>query len=116
MKQTLKPMPMLSYDQSWEAAFVDRVERMVRRDRNHPSVIFWSLGNESGAGGNFKACYDAAKKLDDRIVHYAGKNHAMDVESHLYPSIESMIACDKEDRNVTNPILFVNMPMPWEMQ
>lgn len=90
---------LLSYDQSWEAAFVDRVERMIRRDRNHPSVIFWSLGNESGAGGNFKACYDAAKKLDDRIVHYAGKNHAMDVESHLYPSIESMIACDKEDRN-----------------
>ena len=90
---------LLSYDQSWEAAFVDRVERMIRRDRNHPSVIFWSLGNESGAGGNFKACYDVAKRMDSRPVHYAGKNEVMDVESHLYPSVEGMIGYDKEKRN-----------------
>ena len=90
---------LLSYDASWEAAFVDRIERMIRRDRNHPSVIFWSMGNESGAGGNFKACYDAAKKLDNRPVHYAGKNEAMDVESHLYPSIEGMTGYDKEKRD-----------------
>lgn len=90
---------LLSYDESWEAAFTDRVERMIRRDRNHPSVIFWSLGNESGAGGNFKASYDVAKRMDSRPVHYAGKNEVMDVESHLYPSIESLIGYDKEKRN-----------------
>ena len=90
---------LLSYDESWEAAFMDRVERMIRRDRNHPSVIFWSLGNESGAGGNFKACYDAAKRMDSRPVHYAGKNEAMDVESHLYPSVEGMIGYDKGKRH-----------------
>ena len=90
---------LLSYDESWEAAFMDRVERMIRRDRNHPSVIFWSLGNESGSGGNFKACYDAAKRMDSRPVHYAGKNVAMDVESHLYPSVEGMIGYDKGKRH-----------------
>ena len=90
---------LLSYDESWEAAFIDRVERMIRRDRNHPSVIFWSLGNESGAGGNFEACYDAAKRMDSRPVHYAGKNEAMDVESHLYPSVEGMIGYDKGKRH-----------------
>lgn len=45
----------LSGKESWESAFVDRVERMVLRDRNHPSVIFWSMGNESYAGKNFWA-------------------------------------------------------------
>ena len=90
---------LLSYDKDWEGAFVDRVVRMVERDKNHPSVIFWSLGNESGAGGNFKTCYDAAKKIDGRPVHYAGKNNVADVDSHLYPSVEGMIHYDKEERD-----------------
>ena len=42
---------------SWIPAFNDRISRMVRRDRNHPSVIMWSLGNEAGAGSNFEHCY-----------------------------------------------------------
>lgn len=90
---------LLSYDKSWEPAFVDRVVRMVERDKNHPSVIFWSLGNESGAGDNFKACYQEAKKIDGRIIHYAGKNDVADMDSRLYPPIESMIEQDKEPRN-----------------
>ena len=56
--QSISDMP------SWIPAFVDRIDRMVLRDRNHPSVIFWSLGNEAGGGSNFQACYDAAKRLD----------------------------------------------------
>ena len=44
---------------SWEAAYVDRAVRMVRRDRLHPSVLFWSLGNESGKGCNIVAERDA---------------------------------------------------------
>ena len=46
---------------SWIPAFVDRIDRMVLRDRNHPSIIFWSLGNEAGGGNNFRYCYEAAK-------------------------------------------------------
>lgn len=48
----------------WEESHVDRMERMVIRDRNHPSVIIWSLGNEAGNGVNFYAGYKAMKALD----------------------------------------------------
>ncbi len=95
---------LLSYDERWKAAFVDRTVRMVERDKNHPSVIIWSLGNESGAGDNFKACYDAAKEIDNRLVHYAGKTAAMDVDARFYPSIESMIEYDRTPRN--KPLFF----------
>ena len=57
---------------SWIPAFVDRINRMVMRDRNHPSVVMWSLGNEAGNGNNFGPCYDEAKRLDSRPVHYEG--------------------------------------------
>jgi beta-galactosidase len=62
----------ISDRESWIPAFTDRIERMVLRDRNHPSVIFWSLGNEAGNGENFRYCYDTAKALDSRPVHYEG--------------------------------------------
>ncbi len=81
----------LSNDASWEAAYVDRVERMVLRDRNHPSVCFWSLGNESGVGSNLKACYDRAHELDSRPVHYEGATRGnadySDMWSVMYPNI-----------------------------
>ncbi|TAJ14306.1 DUF4981 domain-containing protein [Marinilabiliaceae bacterium JC017] len=48
----------------WKNAYLDRVERMVRRDKNHPSVIIWSMGNESGDGPNWAACYDLMKSID----------------------------------------------------
>ncbi|MBR5661280.1 MAG: DUF4981 domain-containing protein [Bacteroidales bacterium] len=81
---------------SWEGAFVDRAERMVRRDRLHPSVIFWSLGNESGYGPNIVAERDAVRRLDDRPIHYEGMNSVADFDSQMYPSLESM---EKMDRN-----------------
>ncbi|TKG92965.1 DUF4981 domain-containing protein [Puteibacter caeruleilacunae] len=65
----------------WKEAHVDRIERMVKRDRNNPSVIIWSMGNESGDGPNFKACYDWIKEHEaSRPVHYEGTtNHWDDV-------------------------------------
>ena len=57
---------------SWIPSFVDRINRMVLRDRNHASVVMWSLGNEAGNGNNFGPCYDEAKRLDNRPVHYEG--------------------------------------------
>ena len=62
----------ISDRKSWIPAFEDRIERMVKRDRNRASVIMWSLGNEAGNGENFGPCYDAAKRLDSRPVHYEG--------------------------------------------
>ena len=62
----------ISDRKSWIPAFVDRINRMVLRDRNHASVVMWSLGNEAGNGSNFGPCYDEAKRLDSRPVHYEG--------------------------------------------
>lgn len=81
---------------SWAPAFVDRAERMVYRDRNHPSVIFWSLGNESGDGVNFTDTYNAVRALDNRIIHYEGQgswNHT-DLTSNMYPSLDVLRAND----------------------
>ncbi len=62
----------ISDRESWIPSFVDRINRMVLRDRNHASVVMWSLGNEAGNGNNFGLCYDEAKRLDSRPVHYEG--------------------------------------------
>lgn len=81
----------ISRGASWKAAYVDRIDRMVLRDRNHPSVFSWSLGNESGTGANLQAAYDRAKELDpQRIVHYEGATRGnadyTDMWSVMYPS------------------------------
>ena len=83
----------ISADATWQPAYLDRAERMVLRDRNFPSVIFWSLGNESGYGANHDAEYKAIKALDNRIIHYegatnAGNSTATDMWSIMYPSLE----------------------------
>lgn len=86
----------IGFDTSWTPAFVDRIERVIQRDRNHSSVIFWSLGNEGGDGANFDAMYDRAKEMDtSRPIHYEGKNKIVDIDSHMYPSLERMIQFDK---------------------
>ena len=82
----------ISSDPSWQAQYVDRTVRMVIRDRNHPSVVFWSLGNESGIGVNFDATYAAAKVLDSRPVHYEGYSNVnsaknTDMDSKMYPDL-----------------------------
>lgn len=84
----------LSDDPEWEAAYLDRVERMVRRDRNHPSVILWSLGNESGWGRNHVSMIRWIKGNDlTRPVHYEGGHDApeLDVVSCMYPEVERLV-------------------------
>ena len=83
----------ISNDPSWQAQYVDRTARMVIRDRNHPSVVFWSLGNESGTGVNFDATYSATKALDSRPVHYEGYSNVnsaknTDMDSKMYPNLD----------------------------
>lgn len=73
---------------SWKDAHVDRMVRMVERDKNHPSVIIWSLGNEAGNGANFVASRVAALSIDkSRPVHYGSGNSLSDIESFMYPSV-----------------------------
>jgi len=83
--------------ESWKGAYVDRGVRMVRRDRNHACVIFWSLGNESGAGRALVAERDAIRALDaTRPIHYEGDNSIADIDSNMYPDIPRM---ERNDRN-----------------
>lgn len=84
----------LSDDPEWEAAYLDRMERMVERDKNHPSVIIWSLGNESGFGRNHEAMYHWTKKKDPtRLVHYEGDREAkvVDILGPMYTPVEKCI-------------------------
>lgn len=58
-------------DKAWEKAHVDRAVSLVERDKNHPSIILWSLGNEGGVGPNIQAMYDAVTRLDNtRLPFY----------------------------------------------
>lgn len=103
----------LTNDPAWQAAYLDRSERMLERDKNHPSVIMWSVGNESGCGVNHRA--QAAyfhEKDPSRLVHsedetrrlhaalvqdgapvptdMAWAETAFDIDSRMYPSTEEM--------------------------
>jgi beta-galactosidase len=79
----------LGHAPTWEKAHVDRMTSMVQRDKNHPSVIIWSMGNEAGPGENFEACREATLALDTtRPIHYERYNQAADIDSCMYPSVE----------------------------
>ncbi len=76
-------------DMQWTAAMIDRLERMIARDRNHPCVIFWSLGNESGSDPKFWRMASVAHELDPaRPVHYEQDYEGayVDVYSVMYPT------------------------------
>lgn len=78
-------------DKRWTKACCDRVERMILRDRNHPSIVFWSLGNEAGRGENFVKMRQSAEHLDrTRIFHYEGMydRRCTDLLSRMYPKEE----------------------------
>jgi beta-galactosidase len=85
------PNPVM--DPRWRDDQVDRMRRMVERDKNHPSVVIWSLGNESGMGDNMRAMYDWAHDRDpSRPVHYErdGEAEFVDVYSRMYSSPEEV--------------------------
>ena len=80
----------LSDSEEWTDAYVDRGVRMVGRDMNHASIIFWSLGNESGYGRNHAAMKEAMLRIDPtRPIHYEGDKKLIttDVESYMYTNV-----------------------------
>ncbi|KAF3764315.1 family 2 glycoside hydrolase [Cryphonectria parasitica EP155] len=79
---------------TWKEAYVDRMRDLIQRDKNHASVIVWSLGNEAFYGQNHKAMYEYGKKVDPgRLIHYEGDVHAetADMYSYMYPPIERLL-------------------------
>jgi beta-galactosidase/evolved beta-galactosidase subunit alpha len=93
----------LSDDPAYEAAYTDRMVRMVERDRNHPSVILWSLGNESGFGCNQRAMAAAARRIDPtRPIHYEGDYglETADVYSRMYADLDTLAAIGDGRRKI----------------
>ena len=97
----------LCNDQKYLNAWVDRVARMIQRDIHHPSVVMWSLGNESGAGLNHRAAAQYARFFDPtRPLHYEGAirgnwtiNHDLtDVVCPMYPNISAIISYAKSKK------------------
>lgn len=85
---------------TWETAYVDRMESLIQRDKNHTSVIIWSLGNEAFYGSNHKAMYQYGKKVDPgRLIHYEGdaKAETADMYSYMYPSVKTLIKHAQEE-------------------
>lgn len=89
----------LMEDENWQPAFLDRAQRMVARDYNHPCVIMWSLGNESHSGKNIFAMYDLVKNMDPiRPIHYEGDMDyfgRMDVSSSMYSTLGLLMEIDE---------------------
>lgn len=92
---------LISQDPEWKEHYWDRVLRMYQRDKNHPSITMWSLGNESGGYRCQDHCYDNLKKLTDIPIHYEGacrtKRWSYDVHSEMYtyPNVCKKIANGK---------------------
>ena len=89
-----------SDDPKWKEAYLDRMYQLVHRDKNEPSVIMWSLGNESYYGQNHIAMYDWAKGYDPtRLVHYEGDHsgRATDTYSYMYLSLSDLIGLATKD-------------------
>ena len=88
-------------DPAWEKAIVDRVQLMVQRDKNRPSIVMWSMGNESAYGCNFEKALAWTKKFDpDRITQYESARYRnyditydydnLDLYSRMYPSLQEI--------------------------
>lgn len=78
-----------SHNPAWQGHYWDRVYRMYSRDKNHPSITMWSLGNEAHGYKNQDFCYNELKKFTDIPIHYEGvcrtTRWAYDVVSQMYP-------------------------------
>lgn len=94
----------LANDPQWTGAFLDRAQRMAERDKNHPSVIIWSMGNESGYGPNFAAVSGWLHEFDPtRPVHYEGAQtetdapNTVDIIGRFYPRLTTATYAKADD-------------------
>ncbi|KAF7187569.1 Beta-galactosidase [Pseudocercospora fuligena] len=91
----------------WREAYLDRAKQLVHRDKLHPSVIIWSLGNEAFYGRNHTAMTEWIKKFDStRLVHYEPDLEAIHVDMHsrMYPYIDEIVAFGK-DKSKVKPLV-----------
>jgi len=129
---------LLANRAEWTSAFMDRAIRMVERNKNHPSVIIWSLGNESGVGPNHAAMsgwvkyYDPSRPVHYERAQYAGKKGSdpgkrrgqtpfcgapffVDMHSRMYPTLDELVELAREDgKRGRLPYSGHGMPCPYE--
>ncbi|KAH8684217.1 family 2 glycosyl hydrolase [Tricladium varicosporioides] len=99
------PARWVSDNPEWTEAYIDRARQAVVRDKNHPSIILWSLGNESFYGRNHQAMYDFIHAYDPtRPIHYEGDYWAQtaDIYSRMYTSAEEIIRFVEESQGDTS--------------
>lgn len=104
---------LIASDERFKLAILDRVHLLISRDINRPSVIMWSLGNESGYGTNFLEAAKMAKSMDpSRIIHYQSihlldetSTEVLDIASTMYPAIDWMTNVFLSDKNEKRPLV-----------
>ncbi len=102
-----QPWDRLAKDPQWAGAFLERGMRMVERDKNHPCVIYWSLGNESGYGPAHDAMAAWMRAYDPtRLIHYesCGQGKATDVLCPMYWSLEGILKLANDPKE-TRPVI-----------
>lgn len=95
------PDETLGNKPEWKQAHLERTIAMVERDKNHPSVIIWSLGNEAGDGVCFEATSAWIHERDhSRLVHYerAGEGKHVDIVSPMYDTVKEIVAYAEKNR------------------
>lgn len=101
----VKDMDLISDDPKWESHYIDRVQALYERDKNHPCVVMWSMGNEAGGIRNFDACYAYLKTKTDIPVHYEpacrSERIRYDILAHFYTPPEEMRALSRGERKDT---------------
>ena len=105
----MHPTPFLSNDPRWRQAYVARMARMIQRDRNHVSIIMWSLGNEAGCGGGHRAMAEWARLNDPtRPLHYesgGSRTPCTDIICPMYARIHTCERMAAEDPNDHRPVI-----------
>lgn len=98
------PYQQLSSEAKFKPMMVERNENHVLWMRNHPAILFWSFGNESGGGNNFQAVSEAIYKLDKtRLRHYEGNSQWSDVTSTMYAGVDHISWVGSSRQNEANP-------------
>lgn len=95
----------LSNDAAWTSAYLDRISRMALRDKNHPSIIFWSLGNEAGSGPNHAAMAAWIHDFDiTRPLHYEPAMGSPKMEGYIDPSDPRYLKSNDHSHRIQNPL------------
>lgn len=95
----------LDHDPQWTAAYIERVSRMALRDKNHPSIIMWSLGNEAGSGPNHAAMAGWIKDFDmTRPLHYEPAMGSPKEPGYIDPSDLKYLKSNDHSHRIQNPL------------